>query len=101
MGPLKTPAINWSLDIPDIPLLAAGGIVNSPTMAIVGEAGPEAVIPLSQLNGAGGLGGGAAGQTVINVNINGGNYMDQGAAKTFANIIARTVNQQVKLRTTV
>lgn len=34
--------------------LATGGIVTRPTLAVVGEAGPEAVIPLSQL-GAGGI----------------------------------------------
>lgn len=33
---------------PDIPYLANGGIVNSPTLAMIGEAGPEAVIPLNQ-----------------------------------------------------
>jgi TP901 family phage tail tape measure protein len=32
--------------IDDIPKLAAGGIVSSPTLAILGESGPEAVIPL-------------------------------------------------------
>lgn len=31
-----------------IPRLATGGIVDSPTTALIGEAGPEAVIPLSQ-----------------------------------------------------
>lgn len=31
-----------------IPRLAAGGLVTRPTLAMVGEAGPEAVIPLSQ-----------------------------------------------------
>ena len=34
-------------DIPNIPMLADGGIVTGPTLAMVGEAGPEAVIPLS------------------------------------------------------
>jgi len=29
-----------------IPSLAAGGIVNRPTTALIGEAGPEAVVPL-------------------------------------------------------
>ncbi len=34
-------------DVPDIPLLAAGGIVKSPTLAMLAEAGhPEAVVPL-------------------------------------------------------
>lgn len=36
-----------------IPGLASGGIVTAPTLAVVGEAGPEAVVPLSR---AGGLG---------------------------------------------
>lgn len=35
--------------IPSIPRLADGGIVSAPTIALVGEAGPEAVIPLSAL----------------------------------------------------
>lgn len=34
---------------PDIPVLAKGGIVSSPTLAVIGEKGPEAVVPLSQL----------------------------------------------------
>ena len=34
-------------DIPRIPLLADGAIVQRATLAVVGEAGPEAVIPLS------------------------------------------------------
>ncbi len=33
----------------DLPQLAVGGIVTQPTKAIIGEAGPEAVIPLPQL----------------------------------------------------
>lgn len=32
-----------------VPKMAAGGLVSHPTMAIVGEAGPEAVIPLDRL----------------------------------------------------
>ena len=38
-------------DVPDIPTLAKGGIVTSPTLALIGEAGPEAVIPLTRMNG--------------------------------------------------
>lgn len=36
----------WGFNIPSIPLLAKGGIISKPTMAVVGEAGKEAVIPL-------------------------------------------------------
>lgn len=44
-----------------IPALAEGGIVNKPTVALIGEAGPEAVVPL---NRAGGMGFGG-GQTIV------------------------------------
>lgn len=38
-------------DVPNIPMLAKGGIVTSPTLALIGEAGPEAVVPLDRYNG--------------------------------------------------
>lgn len=48
--------------------LAKGGIVTSPTTALIGEAGPEAVIPLDQM-GSG---------MVINITINAGMGTDPG-----------------------
>lgn len=39
------------LDTPNIPYLAAGGIVTGPTLAMIGEAGPEAVVPLDRAFG--------------------------------------------------
>jgi len=39
--------------IPEIPSLAKGGIVNRPTLAMLGESGPEAVVPLGRRGGAG------------------------------------------------
>lgn len=44
-GPLPDININPP-DIPHIPRLAEGGIVTRPTVALIGEAGPEAVVPL-------------------------------------------------------
>jgi hypothetical protein len=38
-----------------IPRLAEGGIVTSPTLALIGEAGPEAVVPLDRMNTGGGV----------------------------------------------
>jgi|GEM_PF-4738878 len=35
-------------DIPTIPMLAQGAIITKPTLAVVGEAGPEAVVPLRE-----------------------------------------------------
>lgn len=37
-----------SPNIPSIPGLASGGIVTSPTLAMIGERGPEAVVPLGR-----------------------------------------------------
>lgn len=42
---------------PQMPHLAEGGVVSSPTVALIGEAGPEAVVPLSRLGSMGGRGG--------------------------------------------
>jgi hypothetical protein len=62
----------------NIPAMAEGGIVTGPTLALIGEAGPEAVVPLSQMgnmatgggvtiNVAGGLSTSAEiGQSVVN-----------------------------------
>jgi hypothetical protein len=52
-------------DVPNIPMLAQGGIVTSATLAVIGEAGPEAVVPLSR---AGEFGMGGGGNVTINVN---------------------------------
>jgi hypothetical protein len=45
-------------DMPNIPMMAQGGIVTSPTLALIGERGPEAVIPLTGPNAGGGMAGG-------------------------------------------
>ena len=39
----------------NLPRMAEGGIVNSPTLALIGEAGPEAVVPLDRMNTGGGV----------------------------------------------
>lgn len=49
----------FDFTIPNLPVpaLAAGGIVSSPTLAMIGERGPEAVVPLTGPNAGGGMGG--------------------------------------------
>ena len=39
--------------VPQIPMLADGGIVTGPTLALIGERGPEAVVPLDRAGGMG------------------------------------------------
>jgi hypothetical protein len=80
---IGTPAVNLGFNIPDIPMLAEGGIVVGPTLAMIGEAGPEAVVPLS---GAGGYGG----QQIV-INITGGNYLDSQGANMIAQQLAKQI----------
>ena len=47
-----------------IPKMAEGGIVSKPTLALIGESGPEAVVPLSKMN--------AGGNGDVNINVTGG-----------------------------
>ena len=50
-----------------LPQLAEGGIVFKPTMALMGERGPEVVAPLSALPGL--LGASGGGRATININL--------------------------------
>ena len=61
---LKDSIGNFDIGGINIPGFADGGIVTGPTLAMVGEKGPEAIIPLSQL---GSMGGGG-----VTVNVTGG-----------------------------
>jgi hypothetical protein len=74
IGKLSFKAPSWipgiggkGFDVPNIPMLAQGGIVTSATLAVIGEAGPEAVVPLSRA-GEFGIGGGSN----VTINVNGG-----------------------------
>lgn len=50
-------------DVPNIPELADGGIVMRPTLALIGEAGPEAVVPLDRMGSS---------STNVTINVHGG-----------------------------
>lgn len=62
---------------PDVPYLAEGGIVTKPTLAMIGEAGAEAVIPL---NKAGSMG------NTYNITVNGA-VDAEGTARTIVNVL--------------
>ena len=61
---LEASGSGLELGVPKIPMLATGGVVTAPTLAVIGEAGPEAVVPLSQA-GSYGLGGGETIQVTV------------------------------------
>jgi len=62
-----------------IPMLASGGIVTSPTLALIGEKGPEKVTPLS---------GGSFGDGGITINVNAPIYGVQDLEMTFRSLMA-------------
>jgi len=72
--------------IPEIPKLAMGGIVNRPTMALIGEAGPEAVIPLSKMNGMGGM--------VVHVHVSGSVIQERDLAVSVRDNIAQLMRRR-------
>jgi len=83
---------SFSLNIPEIPKLAEGGIVNRPTLAMIGEGGPEAVVPL---NRGGGLGGGVT----VNVMMpEGGTVImdDEQTMQRFSDFITREIRQVLR-----
>jgi hypothetical protein len=72
--------------IPEIPALASGGIVNSPTLALIGEAGPEAVVPLSRLNSGGGM--------TVNIHVSGSVIHERDLAVTVRDHIAQLMRRR-------
>jgi hypothetical protein len=61
------PGRGKTFGVPNIPYLAEGGIVTSAQLAVIGEKGPEAVIPLSKMGNLG-----MGGDTNVTIQVNGG-----------------------------
>ena len=74
--------------VPTIPKLAKGGIVNKPTTAIIGEDGPEAVIPLTQRNNPQGIG---LGGSTFNITVNAGGITDRTDKRSLAREIGNMI----------
>jgi len=73
-----------------MPQLQHGGIVRKPTMAMIGEAGPEAVIPLNRMGGRMGRGGG----DTFNVVFTGPVLGSPSQARLFAREIKKYIDQE-------
>ena len=77
--------------LPKIPLLAEGGIGSRPTLAMVGEDGPEAVVPLNRKNNPTGIGLGGG----MTVNINVGGVTDRTDKKQLAREIGDLIRAEM------
>jgi len=71
--------------------MADGGIVTKPTLALIGEAGPEAVIPLSR-----GRRGTGAGGVTVNVTVTGNNISGDREADALARKVAQSITDQLR-----
>ena len=70
--------------IASLPRMATGGIVTSPTTALIGEAGPEAIIPLNRMGSMGG--------STVNVVINGSVTTEADLVNSIRNAILQGQN---------
>ena len=72
-----------------IPAFASGGIVTKPTIGLIGEAGPEAIIPLNQRGAFG---------NHVSITITGNTFMaDRDGAQKIGDMIVRQLKTQLKL----
>jgi len=76
---------SFGVNLPQIPMLANGGIVTRPTLAMIGEAGPEAVVPLGK-----GFGGGMS----INITVQGSVTSERDLAITIRDGIAQLMRRR-------
>lgn len=84
----------FNLSIPQfdpIPMLAQGGVVTKPTLAMIGEGGePEAVIPLSKLGSLAGAGGN------ITINIT-GTFLSEDAGLSLGDQIIEVLRRNMRI----
>ena len=73
--------------IGSVSAFAEGGIVNRPTLALIGEAGPEAVVPLGSSQGQAMTGGGGGGDVHIHIN---GEFLEGDVAK-WENMVRKNI----------
>lgn len=66
---------------------AEGGVVTKPTIGLVGEAGPEAIVPLNKAAGIGG----------VTININGGTYLDRNVAEEIGDMIIGNLKATMRI----
>lgn len=81
----KKSGLTWDM-LSNVPRMAAGGVVSQPTLAIIGEAGPEAVVPLGRGRGGAGWSGD------LNLSVNGSGLSAQEVGAVVSPMIVQAVN---------
>lgn len=75
----------------NVPQLAEGGLVTRPTLALLGEAGPEAVVPLDRTAGAGG-------STTISITIDKAELTSPENIDQFAEALTARIGRLMEIR---
>ena len=82
--------------IGSVPKLASGGIVSKPTLALIGESGDEAIVPLNQLSSFNSEG---SSQLVnISVTMNIANVSSEVDVKQLANKVSQEISEKLRRR---
>ena len=76
---------------------ATGAIVRKPVLSLIGESGPEAVVPLNQAAGASPLGSMGGDTTVINVKVEGSVLSEMDLTDAIQAQLIRTKNRNASL----
>ncbi|MCG7406785.1 hypothetical protein MH117_05085 [Paenibacillus sp. ACRRX] len=79
------------IEIPHIPKLARGGIVDSPTLAMVGEAGKEAVVPLENTSFVDKLAGALGSAVLAAMQVGGSNRSNQNMGDVVLQVDGTTI----------
>ncbi len=77
-----------NIPLVSIPALAKGGVVSTPTLAMIGESGPEAVVPLNRAS--------QFGKNNITVNINVSGVTDRSDKRALAREISDIIAQEMR-----
>ena len=100
VGKLSFKAPDWvpglggkGWEVPDIPQLAKGGIVTRPTLAMIGEDGAEAVVPLNKKNNPQGIGLGGGN---ITINLSGIMTESREGTRQVARSLVNALNEQLR-----
>lgn len=81
-GPQSTP-----LNFTPLPRFAEGGIVTKPTIGLIGENGPEAIVPLDGSKARGG----------VTINITGNTLLDEQSGLRIAEMLMNRLNLETKV----
>ena len=84
-------SVGGNEDLTDLIPMQHGGLVTRPTLALLGEAGPELVTPLGALRGSGG-----SSSSLIHVDLRGSTILDAASADRLGDIVGDSIMRRLQ-----